>query len=119
MPSHDSPTARALRPLIEHRLTEHGRCRIAQRGVKNEDLACALLHGHTLRSGAVELIFLGRRDLARAAKLVPRGMRDGLLIVMSDEHIVTVYHDKNAPQRLRRRATPRARRARRRYDCWA
>jgi hypothetical protein len=84
-------------------ISPHALLRMAQRNLGPADLAAVLRHGHTEHRAGATFYFLGERD-------VPEGMERalerlvGTTIVIEGGRVSTVYRNRRALSRIRRKS---------------
>lgn len=86
-------------------LTAHARVRMAQRGIRPDDLEYVLQHGRRIRPGNGSLyIFLGNRDVPQEDRIGRQGKLAGTVVVLDRAgNIVTVYRNSRASRMLKKR----------------
>lgn len=85
------------------RLTDHAKTRMAQRGIRENDLEIAFRFGQVHYSAGAEHIFLGKSNLpqdlqGRYSHLV------GTTIVFAEGVVVTTYKNRRALSEIKRKA---------------
>jgi len=80
---------------------------MAQRGIREEEVIFAYQHGRRLHIAGRIFIFLGKRDIPRKYRNSPQATRcEGLVLLvdfLTESTIITVYRNKRALKRLRRK----------------
>ena len=80
--------------MIELTVTRHAEARMSQRGIRDADLKVLLSHGTDIGRNR---IMLTKRDAARKIGMLKREIASferlsGKVLVVSDGHLVTAYH---------------------------
>ena len=90
-------------PLI----SDHAAQRMAQRNLKTNDIAFVLRYGRCIHRTGAKFYFLGRRD-------IPEGMERaieplvGTTVIVEDEQITTIYRNRRALAKIKRKLSRRS-----------
>jgi len=80
------------------RMTAHAWRRLAQRNLTLSDVLVALRHGRRVHRAHADFWFLAGRDLPRGQERL-----EGLTVVVEEDFISTVYRNKRALAKLKRK----------------
>lgn len=80
------------------RMTAHAWRRLAQRNLTLSDVLIALKHGRRIHRAHADFWFLGRRDCPQGVERL-----EGLTVVVEEYLISTVYRNKRAMAKVRRK----------------
>ena len=84
-------------------ISNHAKLRLAQRNLNEEDLAFILRYGQEIHRTGASFFFLGERDIPD--KFVRRQSRlVGSTVVVDERGIVTVYRNKHAIKKIKRKS---------------
>lgn len=77
---------------------------MAQRNIHPDDLVYVLAHGRRLWSGdGGQYIFLGQKDIPNGDRAGRRAKLEGTTIVLQGSTVVTIYRNRRAGRRVRRK----------------
>ncbi|MDE2824248.1 MAG: DUF4258 domain-containing protein [Chloroflexota bacterium] len=93
-------------------ITRHGQARLSQRGIRQTDLDLVLAHGTEIGCDRIMLMARDAAKLIRARKqeIAKIERLTGKVLVVSNGHLVTAYH-QTTPSRPSRRRSKHRRRA--------
>ncbi len=84
--------------------THHSKLRAAQRGVSDHVLRQAVRLGRIYHVGdGVRAMFVGKKEQEIARRLHGTHLPEGLVVMVKDGHVITVYRNKKAPRFLKKR----------------
>ena len=84
-------------------LTAHAEWRMAQRNVRADDLDYVLRHGRHIRVPGGHYVFLAERDVPEEDRAGRGGQLIGTTVVVYEDSVITVYRNRAAIGRLKRR----------------
>ena len=90
-------------------ITHHGQARLSQRGIRETDLDLVLAHGTEIGRDRIMLMARDAAKLIRARKqeIAKIERLTGKVLVVSNGHLVTAYHQTTPSQSSRRRSKHR------------
>ena len=87
--------------------SEHAYKRMAQRGIRKEDVEYVYEHGHRVYSGGVLHLFLRKKDIPQIDRRKSKARKlEGTTVLLSsyeDAEVITAYRNKQALPHLRRK----------------
>ena len=90
-------TSSSTRFLADIPLTKHAWRRLSQRGIGKEGLLAAFDHGRQILERGANILFVGRKEVARAKKRgVDISQHEGIHVVCShDGMVITLYRNRH------------------------
>lgn len=87
---------------FRYEISDHAAVRMAQRNLKQSDLETVVKYGQKIRKTGAVFYFLGERNLPKKeenkmARLI------GTTVIIAGETVVTVYRNKDAVSRIKRK----------------